>query len=313
MFRATGGFQRGPQGRPRSLSPEAVTAYAFVAPAVGLLLPLVGYPFLLSLYLATSDAVVGNLGRFIGLGQFTRLLRQEIFQQTLKNTAIYAIAAVTAKIILGLSLAMILAGFGRHRLPGSRLIRAVILLPWIVPTALSTVGWKWMFEPQFSVINWTLAQLGAINYVSDLQWLGEAHLARAAVILVNVWRGVPFFAINLLAGLISIPGELYEAAETEGATSFTKFWFITLPLLRPVLSTVVLFSLIMTISDFNIVYVLTRGGPLNSTHLLPTLAHQVGLMTGEIGRGAAVSLFMLPFLMVIVFYQMRLMRRKWKW
>lgn len=313
MFRTVVQPERDPQRRLRILSPEAVTAYAFVAPAVGLLLPLVGYPFLLSLYLATSDAVVGNLGRFVGLGQFTRLLRQEIFQQTLKNTAIYAITAVTAKVVLGLALALILAGFSRHQLPGSRLIRAGILLPWIVPTALSTLGWKWMFEPQFSVINWTLARFGAISYISDLQWLGEAHLARAAVITVNIWRGVPFFAINLLAGLMTIPKDLYEAAETEGATTFKKFWFITLPLLRPVLSTVVLFSLIMTISDFNIVYVLTRGGPLNSTHLLPTLAHQIGLMTGEIGRGAAVSLFMLPFLMVIVFYQMRLMRRKWEW
>lgn len=313
MFRTVVQPERDPQRRLRMLSPEAVTAYAFVAPAVGLLLPLVGYPFLLSLYLATSDAVVGNLGRFVGLGQFTRLLRQEIFQQTLKNTAIYAITAVTAKVVLGLALALILAGFSRHQLPGSRLIRAGILLPWIVPTALSTLGWKWMFEPQFSVINWTLARFGAISYISDLQWLGEAHLARAAVITVNIWRGVPFFAINLLAGLMTIPKDLYEAAETEGATTFKKFWFITLPLLRPVLSTVVLFSLIMTISDFNIVYVLTRGGPLNSTHLLPTLAHQIGLMTGEIGRGAAVSLFMLPFLMVIVFYQMRLMRRKWEW
>ncbi len=313
MFRTVVQPERDPQRRLRILSPEAVTAYAFVAPAVGLLLPLVGYPFLLSLYLATSDAVVGNLGRFVGLGQFTRLLRQEIFQQTLKNTAIYAITAVAAKVVLGLALALILAGFSRHQLPGSRLIRAGILLPWIVPTALSTLGWKWMFEPQFSVINWTLARFGAISYISDLQWLGEAHLARAAVITVNIWRGVPFFAINLLAGLMTIPNDLYEAAETEGATTFKKFWFITLPLLRPVLSTVVLFSLIMTISDFNIVYVLTRGGPLNSTHLLPTLAHQIGLMTGEIGRGAAVSLFMLPFLMVIVFYQMRLMRRKWEW
>ncbi len=292
---------------PSFLHGEAATAYAFVAPALGLLAPLVGYPFLLSLYLATSDAVVG------GLGQVTRLLRQEIFQQTLRNTALYAIAAVAAKVILGLTLALILAGFGRYRLPGSRLVRAVILLPWIVPTALSTLGWKWMFEPQFSVINWTLAQLGAIGYTSDLQWLGEPQLARAAVILVNVWRGIPFFAINLLAGLIAIPNDLYEAAETEGAGTLRTFWFITLPLLRPVLSTVVLFSLIMTISDFNIVYVLTRGGPLNSTHLLPTLAHQVGLMTGEIGRGAAVSLFMLPFLLLVVFYQMRLMRRKWQW
>ncbi len=302
-----------PSPKRRILSREAATAYAFVSPAVGLLLPLVGYPFLLSLYLATSDAVVGNLGRFVGLGQVTRLLRQEIFQQTLKNTAIYAISAVAAKVVLGLALALILAGFSRLQLPGSRLIRAVILLPWIVPTALSTLGWKWMFEPQFSVINWTLAQLGAISYTSDLQWLGEAHLARTAVIVVNIWRGVPFFAINLLAGLLTIPNDLYEAAETEGASTFSQFWFITLPLLRPVLSTVVLFSLIMTISDFNIVYVLTRGGPLNSTHLLPTLAHQIGLMTGEIGRGAAVSLFMLPFLLIIVFYQMRLMRRKWAW
>jgi multiple sugar transport system permease protein len=313
MFRTVLQSKAGRQYTRRILNREAAAAYIFISPAVGLLLPLVGYPFLLSLYLATSDAVVGNLGHFVGVDQFARLLRQEIFQQTLKNTAIYAFAAVAAKVVLGLALALLLAGFGRHQLPGSRLIRAVILLPWIVPTALSTLGWKWMFEPQFSVINWTLTQLGAISYVSDLQWLGEPALARTAVIMVNIWRGIPFFAINLLAGLISIPDELYEAADTEGASGFTKLWFITLPLLRPVLSTVVLFSLIMTISDFNIVYVLTRGGPMNSTHLLPTLAHQVGLMTGEIGRGAAVSLFMLPFLMVVVFYQMRLMRRKWQW
>lgn len=299
--------------RARLISPEATIAAAFVAPAIVLLTLLVGYPFLLSLYLATSNAVVGDLGRFVGLEQFARLLRQEIFQQTLKNTAVYALAAVAAKIILGMTLALILAGFGRYRLPGSRLIRAIILLPWIVPTALSTVGWKWMFEPQFSVINWTLARLGAIHYISDLQWLGEPNLARTAVIMVNIWRGVPFFAINLLAGLIAIPDEFYEAAETDGATGLLKFRFITLPLLRPVLATVILFSLIMTISDFNIVYVLTRGGPLNSTHLLPTLAHQIGLTTGEIGRGAAISLFMLPFLLVVVFYQMRLLRRTWEW
>ncbi len=299
--------------RRRLVSPEAATAYLLVAPAVAILLLLVGYPCVLALYLSTSNAVVGDLGRFVGPAQFTRLLGQEIFQQTLRNTAIYAVTAVSVKVVLGLALALILAGFGRHRLPGSRLIRAVILLPWIVPTALSTVGWKWMFEPQFSVINWVLVRLGAIAYISDLQWLGETALARAAVIMVNIWRGVPFFAINLLAGLIAIPDELYEAAETDGASPLARFWFITLPLLRPVLATVVLFSLIMTISDFNIVYVLTRGGPLNSTHLLATLAHQVGLVTGEIGRGAAVSLFMLPFLMIIVFYQMRLMRRKWEW
>lgn len=295
------------------MRPEEATALLFVAPAVTLLALLVAYPFLLSLYLATSDAVVGASGHFVGLAQFARLLRQEIFQQTLRNTAVYAISAVVAKVVLGMILAVILAGFGRHRLPGSRLIRALILLPWIVPTALSTVGWKWMFEPQYSVINWTLVRLGAIDYISDLQWLGEPHLARAAVIMVNVWRGVPFFAINLLAGLIAIPEEFYEAAEVDGASSFRRFWFITVPLLRPILATVILFSLIMTISDFNIVYVLTRGGPLNSTHLLATLAHQVGLLTGEIGRGAAVSLFMLPFLMIIVFYQLRLMRGAWEW
>jgi multiple sugar transport system permease protein len=297
----------------RLLRPDETTALIFVAPAVTLLALLVAYPFLLSLYLATSDAVVGSAGRFVGLAQFARLVRQEIFQQTLQNTAVYAISAVVAKVVLGMALAVILAGFGRHRLPGSRLVRALILLPWIVPTALSTVGWKWMFEPQYSVINWTLVRLGVIGYISDVQWLGEPHLARTAVILVNIWRGVPFFAINLLAGLIAIPEEFYEAAEADGASSFKRFWFITIPLLRPILATVILFSLIMTISDFNIVYVLTRGGPLNSTHLLATLAHQVGLLTGEIGRGAAVSLFMLPFLMVVVFYQLRLMRRSWEW
>jgi multiple sugar transport system permease protein len=187
-----------------------------------------------------------------------------------------------------------------------KIFRAAVLLPWVVPTALSVLAWWWMLDPDYSVVNWTLERLG----IGSKMWLSDANLAMLSVIIVNTWRGLPFFAIAILAGLVAIPTELYEAAETDGAGRFARYWYITLPLLRPVLAIVILFSTIFTFADFNIVYVLTRGGPMNMTHLFATLSFGVGLGGGNIGQGAAISLFLFPILVVVVFIMLRFIRRE---
>lgn len=278
-----------------------------IAPAVLWLVFLVGYPFVLAIYLSLSNAFVGRPGSFIGLKNFVDLSHTKIFQTTLGNSFFFTFSSVILKLLLGMSLALLL----NQRLFGHKFFRAAILLPWVVPTALSTLGWKWMFDPTYSVINWVLVRTGLS--ATGIPWLAQPLWAKLSIIMVNTWRGVPFFAINILAGLKTIPRELYEAAEVDGAGPFTKFRRITLPLLKPVLATVLLFSTVMTISDFNIVYVLTRGGPMDSTHLLATLAYQTGLASGFLGKGAAISLFLFPVLTIVVYLQLKVMRRKWEW
>jgi multiple sugar transport system permease protein len=189
-----------------------------------------------------------------------------------------------------------------------RLIRGAVLLPWVIPTALSTLAWGWMFDSLYSVVNWTGIRLGLLAAPGPN--LGIASYAMTAVIAVNVWRGLPFFAIIVLAGLVSIPREYYEAAEVDGAGSWRRFCHVTLPLLKPVLAVVILFSTIFTFADFNIVQVLTRGGPVNTTHLFATLAYQTGLWGGNLGQGAAISLFLFPVLAAVVFIQLRYIRRE---
>jgi multiple sugar transport system permease protein len=289
--------------RPGFLARDSHVAYAFIAPAFFLLVVLVGYPFVLSVWFSLSDARVGNTGSFIGLDNFNRLLSSPIFLQTLQNSIVFTAAALAAKTVLGMGLALLLFRVVRFK----RLIRGAVLLPFIVPTALSALVWWWMFEPLYSVVNWTLKTLHLINH--DIPWLPDPYLAMFTVILVNVWRGLPFFAITLLAGLVAIPRELYEAAESDGAGPIARFRHITLPLLMPVLAVVILFSTIFTLSDFNIVYVLTRGGPMNMTHLFATYSFALGLQGGQIGQGAAVSLFLFPILLAVVFVQLRLVRK----
>jgi len=278
-----------------------------IAPAVLLLIFIVGYPFMTGIYLSLSDARVGQAGTFVGVKNFIELAKSPLFQTALKNSILYTSICVIVKLALGLTLALIL----NKALRAKKFIRGVILLPWVIPIVLSATGWKWMYDSTYSVINWTLCKLEIIE--GGILWLGSPSLARLSVILVNIWRGTPFFAVNLLAGLMTIPKELYDAAKTDGAGTFASFWYITLPFLRPVLAFVLLFSTVMTISDFPIVYVLTQGGPLNSTHLLPTLAYQIGLITGNLAKGAAVSLFIFPVLLTVVYFQLRLMRRRWVW
>lgn len=284
---------------------DTVVGYMLISPAMTLLLILVAYPFWIALYFSVSNTMIGISGSFVGLRNFINLLDNDIFLQTLQNSFVFTSVSVFFKTILGLTLALLL----NQKLRLKRFIRGAVLLPFVIPTALSTLGWWWMFDSLYSVINWTLYHLGLIPSLSELNWLGTAHLAMVAVIMVNVWRGLPFFAISILAGLVAIPQELYEAAETDGAGKIDKFFYITLPLLRPVLVIVVLFSTIFTLSDFNIVYVLTRGGPVNSTHLFATLANQVGLVSGNIGEGAAISLFLFPILVIIVYFQLKMIRK----
>jgi multiple sugar transport system permease protein len=283
---------------------EQVMGYTLIAPAFILLGVLVAWPFMMALYFSVTDSWVGQPGTFIGLRNYWNLLHDGIFLQTLQNSFVFTFSSVFFKAILGITLALLL-----HRtLRFKKWVRGAVLLPWVIPTALSTLGWWWMFDSLYSVFNWTLVHLGILQVGPN--WLGTPSLAKAAVITVNVWRGLPFFAITILAGLVSIPQELYEAAKTDGAGSMARFWYITLPMLKPVLAIVILFSTIFTFSDFNIVYVLTRGGPINSTHLFATLANQVGLQSGKIGEGAAVSLFMFPILVMVVYFQLRFVRKE---
>ena len=284
---------------------EHVFGYGLIAPALLLLACLVAYPFGMAIYFSLSDYWVGSPGSFVGLQNFRDILGNEVFRHTVWNSFVFTIIAVVLKAVLGVWLAMLLARNFRFK----RLVRGAVLLPWVIPTALSTLAWWWMFDSLYSVVNWTAIRVGLINPPGP-NWLGMAGYAMTAVIAVNVWRGLPFFAIIVLAGLVSIPREYYEAAEVDGAGSWRRWVHVTLPLLKPVLAVVILFSTIFTFSDFNIVYVLTRGGPVNSTHLFATLAYQVGLNGGNIGQGAAISLFLFPMLAAVVFLQLRYIRKE---
>ena len=280
----------------------------FILPAAIIMVCLVVYPFGLAVWFSLSDAVIGDKGHWIGLENFMYILfLDDIFLQTLRNTLIFAICSVTFKSLFGLGFAVLLQRVTKFK----RLIRGSVLVPFVAPTALTTLGWWLILDPTYSHINWMLQNVWPVNLLGlgPFQWLGNPNLALASVIFVNFWRGLPFFAMTIFAGLMAIPMELYEAAETEGANTARKFWHITLPLLRPVLAIVILFSTIFTLADFNIVYVLTRGGPMNSTHLFATYSFTVGILNHEISLGAAISLFLFPILLAIVMIQLKMVRR----
>jgi multiple sugar transport system permease protein len=287
----------------RLLEDERWLAAALLLPTVILLGLFIAYPFVEGVWLALTDATVGVPGKFVGLANFELLLDDSIFRVAVWNTFVYTAVATVFKLGLGLWLALLL----NRNFRGKAFTRAFILLPFIIPTVLSTFAWKWMFDPTFSVINWTLFQLGIIH--SRINWLGDPGLALISVIAVNVWRGVPFFAISLLAGLQTINPELEEAAAIDGARPWHRFWHITWPLLLPVTMVVVLFSVIQTFADFQLVYVLTGGGPANATQLFATYAYQIGVGTGLLSQGAAISLAMFPFLLIIVVGQLLDIRR----
>ena len=287
------------------LDRETFLGPAFITPAMILILLLVAYPFCMAVYFSLSNAFIGRPSQFIGFTNFIRLWDSDAFRQTFQNAFVFTSIAIAFKLVLGMILSLLL----NEQLWFKRLIRGVVLLPWVIPTALSTLGWWWMFNSLYSVVNWTGIALGIMDPPGP-NWLGQRYYAMAAVIIVNVWRGLPFFVITILAGLVATPKDLYEAAESDGANAWYRFWYVTLPMLKPVLAIVVLFSTIFTFSDFNIVYVLTHGGPINSTHLFATYSRMLVIDVGRLGEGAAVSLYLFPLLVFVVWAQLRFVRKQ---
>jgi multiple sugar transport system permease protein len=295
------GPRRGPVTR--LLEDERWLASALLLPTIVLLGLFIAYPFVEGVWLSVTSTKVGVPGHFVGLANFVKIWNDSIFRVAVWNTFLYTFVTTVFKLALGLWLALLL---NRH-FRGKAFVRAFILLPFIIPTVLSTFAWKWMFDPTFSVINWVMFKLGLIT--GRVNWLGDPELAMVSVIIVNVWRGVPFYAISLLAGLQTISPELNEAAAIDGAYAWKRFWYVTWPLLLPVTMVVVLFSVIQTFADFQLVYVLTGGGPANATQLFATYAYQIGVGTGLLSEGAAVSLAMFPILFLVVIVQLLYIRR----
>ncbi len=298
------GTQAGPpKPRWRLLEDERWLALVLLLPTIVLLGLFIAYPFIRGILLSVTSARVGIPGEFVGLDNFQRLATDPIFHNVVWNTCLYTAVTTVFKLGLGLWLAILL---NRH-FRGKAMVRAFILLPFIIPTVLSTFAWKWMFDPTFSVFNWVLYHTGMIK--RPINWLSDPDLAMLSIVVVNIWRGVPFFAISLLAGLQTISPDLNEAAAIDGAKPWQRFIHITWPLLLPVTMVVVLFSIIQTFADFQIVYVMTGGGPANATHLFGTYAYQLGVGTGLLSQGAAVSLAMFPILFAIVIVQLLYIRR----
>ena len=274
-----------------------------VTPALLILAIFLAYPFGLGVWLSFTNATIGQAGRFVGLGNFRYLLGDSVFRVVVLNTTLYAAAAVVCKLVLGFLLALLV----NREFRGKRIVRAIMLLPWIVPTSLSALVFYWIYDPTFSIITWALRRIGLLH--GFINYLGDPNLARASLIAANIWRGIPFFAIGLLAGLQTVSPTLYEAAAIDGAGTWQKFWFVTWPVLLPLTVVVTVFSTIMTVGDFQLIWIITHGGPANATHLFGTLAYQRAIQGGFIGEGAAISAFVLPVLVGAVMVSFHFLRR----
>jgi multiple sugar transport system permease protein len=279
----------------------------FMLPAAVLLLLFLTYPLGLGVWLGFTDEKVGRGGEWIGFANYVYLWGDSVTQLALFNTLFYTVVASVIKFALGLWLAILL----NEHIPFKTFFRTVILLPYIVPTALSAIAFWWIYDSQFSIVSWVLVKLGWIDNYID--FLGDPWNARLSTIAANIWRGVPFVAITLLAGLQTISPSLYEAAAIDGANGWQRFRFVTLPLLTPIIAVVMTFSVLFTFTDFQLIYVLTRGGPLNATHLMATLSFQRAIPGGALGEGAAIAIAMVPFLLAsILFSYFGLQRRAWQ-
>ena len=278
-----------------------------ITPAAAFLLVFLAYPLGLGFWLGMTDATIGQPGRFIGFANFISLAHDRIFWLSVFNTTFYTVVASALKFGLGLYLALLL----NRRIPMKSLIRAVVLLPFVTPTVLSAIAFWWIYDPQFSIISWSLIKLGFISQYID--FLGSPWNARWSVIFANVWRGIPFVAITLLAGLQTISPSLYEAATLDGAGPWQRFRFVTLPMLSPIIAVVMTFSVLLTFTDFQLIYAITRGGPMNATQLMATLSFQRAITGGNLGEGAAIADAMVPFLLAaILFSYFGLQRRRWQ-
>jgi multiple sugar transport system permease protein len=285
-------------GRPFTLGGaierEGIFSWLMLAPGILFLLGFVAYPFFYGIFLSLQHRLVAQPGVFAGLANFITLEHDAVFWQVTRNTFVYTIVTTVLKLVGGLGMALVM----NQAFRGKNLARAFLLLPFIVPTVLSTVAWMWILDPTFSVVNWLLVHGGIVK--AGFSWLGNATLAMLSVIAVNTWRGMPFYGITLLAGLQTISPELHEAAAIDGASAGQRFRYVTLPLLKPVMIIVTMFSVIFTFSDFQLVYTLTGGGPANATNIFAVYAYQSGMNGGQLGLGAAVALSMLPALALVI-------------
>lgn len=284
--------------------------YTLLSPAVLYVVLLVGAPFLFSIYLALSDATVGDpIAAFVGLANFAAALESPTFYIALRNSILFTVVAFIFKALLGTTLAFLLLQPFR----GKKLVRGLVVIPFTVPIVISVLGWKWMYDSQFSAINWVLNRVGLIGAHATAGWpvwLGEPHLALPAIIAVNVWRSFPFTAIILLAGFTAVPQEVIDAAKVDGTSFLQRFRYVVVPMIAPILFVGLLFDTVFTLSDISIVLLLTQGGPDNATQILPTLAYQIGILAGALGRGAAISLFLFPLLLPAMVFLLRNLKRR---
>jgi multiple sugar transport system permease protein len=279
----------------------------FMLPAAAFLILFLAYPLGLGLWLSVTDARIGRPGEYIGLENYQWLLDDSVFWLSIFNTLLYTIVASIIKFAVGLYLALLL---NRH-MPFKALIRAAVLIPFIVPTVLSAIAFWWIYDAQFSIISWSLRKMHLIS--ENINFLGDGNWARGSVIFANIWRGVPFVAITLLAGLQTVSPSLYEAATLDGATPWQRFRYITYPLLTPIIAVVMTFSVLFTFTDFQLIWAMTRGGPVNATHLMATLSYQRAILSGRLGEGAAIATAMIPFLLAaITLSWFGLQQRKWQ-
>jgi multiple sugar transport system permease protein len=279
----------------------------FMLPAAAFLILFLAYPLGLGVWISFTDARIGRIGAFIGLENYEWLLEDSVFLTSVFNTLLYTGVASVFKFAIGLYLAILL----NQHMPLRAIIRSIVLIPFIVPTVLSAIAFWWIFDTQFSIITWSLKQLGLVS--QPINWLGEPNMARASVIFANIWRGVPFIAITLLAGLQTVPPSLYEAATIDGATPWQMFRYVTYPLLTPIIAVVMTFSVLFTFTDFQLIWAMTRGGPVNATHLMATLSYQRAILGGYLGEGSAIATAMIPFLLgCILISWFGLQRRKWQ-
>ncbi|MGB9413639.1 MAG: sugar ABC transporter permease [Pseudolabrys sp.] len=279
----------------------------FMLPAAAFLILFLAYPLGLGVWLSLTDTKIGRSGVFIGTENYEWLWDDSVFWLSVFNTLLYTIVASAIKFAVGLYLALLL----NENLPFKAILRALVLIPFIVPTVLSAIAFWWIYDSQFSIVSWTLRHLGLI--ASNIDFLGDTWNARWSVIFANIWRGVPFVAITLLAGLQTVSPSLYEAATIDGASAWQRFRYITYPLLTPIIAVVMTFSVLFTFTDFQLIWVLTRGGPVNATHLMATLSYQRAIIAGQLGEGAAISTAMIPFLLAALLISwFGLQRRKWQ-
>ena len=281
----------------RALEDRRVLAPLLIAPAVIYIVLVVGVPFDWAIYLSLTDAIGGSLrGEWVGVDNFTGAWDDSNFRRALRNTLIFTFAS-QAIVLVG---AAILSHYLIREFRGKWLIRLLIILPWAAPVALGTIGWLWIFDSLFSVVNWTLGHaFGVVDTADPPQWLGRPNLALLAIIVVHAWRILPFAVIIFLAGLASIPSEVDDAAKIDGATGVRKLLYVTLPLQLPIALVALLFGIVFTAADFAVVYILTQGGPFNSTQMLTTWSFAIGINSGDLGQGAAISLYLFPLLAAV--------------